>query len=67
MQTQRKLNLTVDVALSDVTHSDDNTDMFYFCPCGKSYMKKSKTWYARHISLKTKYIHVNTNCSGIKP
>lgn len=52
---------------SDVTHSDDNADNFYFCPCGKSYMKKSKTWYARHISLCTKYIHVNTNNSGIEP
>ena len=39
----------------------------FICPCGKGYRKKSKTWYARHITLCSKYIFMNTGRESSEP
>lgn len=49
------------------TTVDADEELQYICPCGKGYRKKSKTWYARHITLCSKYIFMNTNNAGIEP
>ena len=69
---KNKTNDTVNTIVNDTIESnvlncEDSTEKYYNCPCGKSYQKKSKTWYARHITLCTKYIHTDTNSCEIEP
>jgi hypothetical protein len=50
-----------------IAEYDERNEGYYKCPCGKEYKKKSKTWYARHISLCTAYVFVASKDSGITP
>lgn len=53
---------------SDAIVSRDEEELSYFnCPCGKGYKEKSKTWYARHISLCSKYIFLNSSSINDEP